>query len=450
MALPIVAIVGRPNVGKSSLLNTLAGKRISIVDPTPGVTRDRVSAICEVDDRYFELIDTGGYGIEDADDLTAHVEQQIQLAISGASLILFVVDVQQEITPLDSEVARLLRGGKGMQQPRAAVLLVANKADVEQHKQQAGSLVKLGFGEALCVSALHGRGRRELLETIIERLGDEAGDEPAAPVMRVAIIGKRNVGKSTFINALAGEERVIVSEVPGTTRDSIDVRFEMAGQTFVAIDTAGVGKKARMKSSVEFYGYNRALASIRRADVVLFLLDATADISDVDKKLARIVIDEFKPCVLVVNKWDLAKGRADADAYGEYLTKTMPHLATVPIAFTTATVGKNIRAAIEVAQGLFKQARQRVTTGQLNRAIEETLAAFQPMANKHGAQPRIYYATQISTCPPTIVLFVNNPAIVREQYRRFAEKRIRETLPFEEVPVRFVWRAKKSRELASG
>lgn len=451
MALPVVAIVGRPNVGKSSLLNTLAGKRISIVDPTPGVTRDRVSAVCEVDDRYFELIDTGGYGIEDADDLTAHVEQQIQLAISGASLILFVVDIQQEITPLDSEVARLLRGGKaGALQPKAPVLLVANKADIEQHKQQAGSLIKLGFGEPLCVSALHGRGRRELLENIIERLGDQAGDEPAAPVMRVAIIGKRNVGKSTFINALAGEERVIVSEVPGTTRDSIDVRFEMAGQSFVAIDTAGVGKKARLKSSVEFYGYTRALASIRRADVVLFLIDATADISDVDKKLARIVIDEFKPCVIVVNKWDLAKGRADAEDYGVYLTKVMPHMATVPIAFTTATVGKNIRAAIEAAQGLFKQARQRVTTGQLNRAIEETLAAFQPMANKHGAQPKIYYATQISTCPPTIVLFVNNPAIVREQYRRFAENRIRETLPFEEVPVRFVWRAKKSKELARG
>lgn len=444
MSLPIVAIVGRPNVGKSSLLNTLAGKRISIVDPTPGVTRDRVSAVCEVDDRYFELIDTGGYGIDDADDLTAHVEQQIQLAISGASLILFVVDVQQEITPLDSEVARLLRG------VRAPVQLVANKADVEQHKSLAGSLMNLGFGEPICVSALHGRGRRELLETIMARLGDQAGEEPAAPVMRVAIIGKRNVGKSTFINALAGEERVIVSEVPGTTRDSIDVRFEMAGQSFVAIDTAGVGKKARLKSSVEFYGYTRALASIRRADVVLFLIDATADISDVDKKLARIVIDEFKPCVIVVNKWDLAKGRAGAEDYGEYLTKVMPHMATAPIAFTTATVGKNIRAAIETAQGLFKQARQRVTTGQLNRAIEETLAAYQPVANKHGAQPKIYYATQISTCPPTIVLFVNNPAIVREQYRRFAENRIRETLPFEEVPVRFVWRARKSREVASG
>jgi GTP-binding protein len=447
MSLPVVAIVGRPNVGKSSLLNTLAGKRISIVDPTPGVTRDRVSAVCEVDDKYFELIDTGGYGIEDKDDLTEHVEQQIQIAISGASLILFVVDVQQEITPLDSEVARLLRGGRaGANQPGAPVLLIANKADVEQHKSLAGSLIKLGFGEPICVSALHGRGRRELLETIIERLGDAAGDEPPEPVMKLAIVGRRNVGKSTFINALAGEERVIVSEVPGTTRDSIDVRFEMAGQSFVAIDTAGVAKKARHKSDIEFYGYTRALASIRRADVILFMIDATADISDVDKKLARIIVDEYKPCVIVVNKWDLAKGRAGAEDYGEYLTKTMPHMATAPVAFTTASVGKNIRAAIETAQGLFRQARQRVTTGQLNRAIEETLAAYQPVASKHGAQPKIYYATQISTCPPTIVLFVNNPAIVREQYRRFAENRIREALPFEEVPVRFVWRAKSREE----
>ncbi|RIK68589.1 MAG: ribosome biogenesis GTPase Der [Planctomycetota bacterium] len=439
MSLPVVAIVGRPNVGKSSLLNMLAGKRISIVDPIPGVTRDRVTAVIDVDDRYFELIDTGGYGVEDQDNLTEHVEQQIHFALSAADLVLFVVDIQQEITPLDQEVAELLRG------VRKPVQLVANKADTERHKYAAGVLTALGFGEPICVAALHARGRRDLLELIVRRLGEGVGEDMPDPVMKVALVGRRNVGKSTFINELAGQERVIVSEVPGTTRDSIDVRFELDGRTFMAIDTAGVSKsRRRANNNLEFYGYTRAVASIRRADVVLFLVDATAPISDVDKKLARLIVDEYKPCILVVNKWDLAKGKASAEDYGEYLAKTLPQISYAPVAFTTAIDGRNIKGTIEVAQSLFNQARQRVTTGQLNRAIETTLGELQPFADKHGASPKIYYATQVSVCPPTIVLFVNNPAFMREQYRRFAEKRIRESLPFEEVPVRLLWRARKS------
>ncbi len=442
MSLPIVAIVGRPNVGKSSLLNSLIGRRVSIVDPTAGVTRDRVSAICEIDDRYFELIDTGGYGIEDQDDLTEHVEQQIRFAIAGASVILFVVDVREEITPLDQEVARLLRGVS------APVQLVANKADAPQHEDQAGTLAALGFGAPICVSALHGRRRRELLERVVAMLGEEAHTEAPDPVMKVTLVGRRNVGKSTFINTLAGQERVIVSEVPGTTRDAVDVRFQIDGRELLAIDTAGVGKKSKQKTSVEFFGYTRALTSIRRADVVLFLIDSTAPISDVDKKLARYIVDEFKPCVLVVNKWDLARDKSSADSYGEYLTKTMPQIAHAPIAFTTAQTGRNVQGAIELAQSLFNQAGMRVTTGQLNRAIEETWAAYQPSADKRGAQPKVYYATQVSVRPPTIVLFVNHPAIMREHYRRFAEKRMRQALPFEEVPVRWLWRARKGGGLA--
>lgn len=437
MPLPVVAIVGRPNVGKSSLLNMLAGRRISIVDPTAGVTRDRVSAICEVEGGYFELVDTGGYGIEDSDDLTEHVEQQIGFAINAASLILFVVDVREEITPLDQEVAGLLRTAA------KPVELIANKADVDKHEQSAGTLAALGFGEPLCVSALHGRGRHGLLELINDRLGSRSSTKPPDAVMRLALVGRRNVGKSTFVNALAGEERVIVSEIPGTTRDAVDVRFEIDGQAFLAIDTAGVRKKRRQKTDVEFYGYSRALASIRRADVVMFLIDATVPIGEVDKKLAESIAEEFRPCVLVVNKWDKAKGRADAEAYGDYLAKTLPHLRYAPLAFTTALEGRNIRAAVDLAQSLFKQARKRVTTGQLNRAVEEVVAARQPMAGKHGAEPKIYYATQIAVCPPTIILFVNNPALMREQYRRFVEKRLREALPFEEIPVRLFWRARK-------
>ncbi len=443
MSLPSVAIVGRPNVGKSSLFNMLVRQRISIVDPTAGVTRDRVSAVCDLDERYFELVDTGGYGIEDHDDLTEHVEAQIRYAIAGAQLILFVVDVQEEITPLDEEVARLLRGVS------FPIVLVANKTDADSHRHRSGVLAALGFGEPVCVSALHGRGRRELMDVIASHLAETMADEKPQPVMRLALIGRRNVGKSTFINALAGEDRVIVSEVPGTTRDSVDVRFTLHGREFVAIDTAGVRKKRKQKTGIEFYGYSRALASIRRADVVLFLIDATAPISEVDKKLAHGLVEAFKPCILVVNKWDLAKGKAGVDEYGRYLSKTLPHLEYAPIAFTTATEARNIRPAIDLAASLFKQAQQRVTTGQLNRAVEETLAAHQPSADKRGARPRIYYATQASVSPPTIVLFVNNPALVREQYRRFVEKRIRESLPFDEIPVRLIWRLRKSKERTS-
>jgi GTP-binding protein len=438
MSLPIVAIVGRPNVGKSSLLNMLAGRRIAIVDPTAGVTRDRVSAICELDEKYFELIDTGGYGLEDPDNLTAQMKQQIRYAIDAASLILFVVDIREEITPLDQEVARLLRSVP------TPVQLIANKADDAVHEQQAGTLVALGFGEPICTSALHGKRRRELMELIQGRLGRKAGARPADAVMKLALVGRRNVGKSTFVNALAGQERVIVSEVPGTTRDSIDVRFQMDDREFLAIDTAGMRKTRSRKTDIEFYGYARAIASIRRADVVLFLIDATVPIGEVDKKLAEYIVGEFKPCVLVVNKWDLAKGRANAEDYGEYLARALPQLTYAPIAFSTATHGRNVRSTIELAQSLFRQACKRVTTGQLNRAIEETLAAQQPMAGKQGGEPRIFYATQISVCPPTIVLFVNNPALMREQYRRFVEKRLRAALPFEEIPVRLFWRIRRS------
>lgn len=438
MSLPRVAIVGRPNVGKSALLNLLARQRISIVDPTAGVTRDRVSAVIAWDERYFEIVDTGGYGIEDHDNLTEHVEDQIRYAISGAALILFVVDLLDEITPLDTEVARLLRSVS------TPVQLVANKADTPRQEEQAGALAALGFGAPQCVSALHGHHRRELLDRIVALLGDALAAEAPDPVMKVALVGRRNVGKSTFINALAGGERVIVSEIPGTTRDAVDVRIRRGGREFIAIDTAGIKKKRKHKNDIEYYGHTRALASIRRSDVVLFLIDSTLPIGEVDKKIAQYIVNEYKPCILVINKWDLAKGRAGAEAYAGYLEKTLPHLSYAPLAFTTATQGRNIQSTIDLAQGLFKQARARVTTGELNRAVERTLEAHQPMADRHGAQPKIYYATQVSVCPPTIVLFVNNPALVREQYRRFVERRLRESLPFPETPVRLIWRARVS------
>lgn len=434
MSLPIVAIVGRPNVGKSSLLNRLAKQLISIVDPTAGVTRDRVSTICEAGERYFELVDTGGYGIDDRDDLTEHVERQIELAVGNAALILFVVDTQTGVVPLDVRVAELLR------RHDRSVILVANKVDSPRAEPLAVEFFQLGFGEPLCVSAMHGFGRVDLFEAIAERLPETPPGPPPDPVMKIALVGKRNVGKSTFINALAGEERVIVSEVPGTTRDAIDVRFEMDGRTLIAIDTAGVRKRTKLADSIEFYSYSRATWSIRRADVVLLLIDATADISVTDKKLARYILDEHKPCILVVNKWDLAKGRASTDDYGDYLTKTLPGMSFAPITFTTATQNRNIHATLELASTLFKQAHTRVSTAQLNQILAEVLDVRGPGTKRGTAAPKIYYATQVAVSPPTIVFFVNHPDAITTDYRRFLLNRFRDVLPFAEIPIRFLFR----------
>ncbi|MBN1347060.1 MAG: ribosome biogenesis GTPase Der [Phycisphaerae bacterium] len=437
MALPVVAIVGRPNVGKSSLLNSLAGRLISIVDPTAGVTRDRVSAICEIDETYFELVDTGGYGIEDSDQLTEHVEQQIMYAVSQASLVLFVVDVRAGVAPLDKEVAQLLRRFE------LDVVLVANKADTEKHETASAEFYSLGFGEPMCVSAKHGRGRDELIQRILESARSAGGDRPSEPVMRIALVGRRNVGKSTFVNALAGQERVIVSEVPGTTRDAIDVQFEIDGRSFVAIDTAGVRKKSKISSDVEFYSYSRATWSIRRADVVLFLIDATEPVSQVDKKLGAYIAEYDKPVVVVINKWDLAKGRASSEDYGEYLDKVLPELRYAPITFVTAKKTKNVQATIDVAQSLFNQSLMRVGTGRLNEALRHALDVRGPSSKRGAKPPRIYYATQVGILPPTLVLFVNNPSLIDEGYRRFLLNRMREHLPFKEIPIRLLFRARR-------
>lgn len=439
MPLPIVAIVGRPNVGKSSLLNCLARKRISIVDPTAGVTRDRVSIIIDADDLYFELIDTGGYGIEDRDGLTEHVEAQIQFAVASASLVLFVVDAHDGVTPLDRQVAELLRRQK------VTVVLVANKVDTPQDTGQIGDLCRLGFGEPLLISALHLRGRTELMERILDHVRPLASERPLDPVLKLAIVGRRNVGKSTFINCLAGEDRVIVSEVPGTTRDSVDVRFEKDGQIYVAIDTAGVRKQARMADSIEYYGFTRAERSIRRADVVLFFMDATAPVGEVDKRLGGYIAEQYKPCIVVINKWDLAKDRADTDQYGDYLTEVMPNLDYVPVAFVTATESRNVQSVLDLAKSIYKQAATRVPTAKLNEAIMDIVTLRGP-SPKHGTgRPKIYYGTQISTCPPTLVLFVNNPSLIRSEYQRFIVNRLRERLPFAEVPIRLLLRAHRGR-----
>lgn len=438
MPLPMVAIVGRPNVGKSSLLNVLAGRRISIVDPTAGVTRDRVQALCELEGIYFDLVDTGGYGVVDRDDLGEQVEQQIRYAVDQATLILFVVDAQEGVNPLDQSVADWLR------RCSKPVILLANKVDSPAARTELADLVRLGFGEPMPVSAVHHLGLSELKTRIAEIIRPFSdGAAPPDPTMKIAIVGRRNVGKSSFINALAGQERVIVSQVPGTTRDAVDVRFERDGHVYVAIDTAGVRKRSKIADDIEYYGYHRAQLSIRRADVVLLMIDATEDVSHVDKTLGGYIVEQFKPCILVVNKWDLAKGRAVTGDYEEYLYKTLPGLDFAPIVFTTATQNRNVQAVIDVAASLFKQARTRIPTGQLNQVVNEAMNANPPKPKRGVGPVKVFYATQVAVCPPTIAFFVNDPGRVNPGFERFLLNRLREQLPFEEVPIRLLFRSRR-------
>lgn len=436
MHIPTVTIVGRPNVGKSSLLNCLARRRISIVDPTSGVTRDRVSTEIEHSGYLFELVDTGGIGIEDADELKDEVETQIQIAIDTAHLILFVVDVREGVTPLDITVAERLR------QINKPVILVANKVDSPKQEPFLGEFFKLGFGEPLPISATEGFGRSALLDKIVSLLSPIATtlEELAAPLMKLAVVGKRNVGKSTLINTLVNEYRVIVSEIPGTTRDSIDVRFELDGKTFIAIDTPGVRKKKQVEDSIEFYSMVRAERSIRRADVVLFLLDAPRKISDVDKKLGSYVVEHFKPCIIVVNKWDLAEG-IETGKFADYIHAQLHGLSFAPLSFICAQDGQNVIGTINLAQELFKQTNTRIPTAELNKALEDAITVHRPTRKKHK-MPRIYYGTQVSVRPPTIALFVNDPSLFDSDYERYLANYLRKKFPFSEVPLKFLFRAR--------
>jgi GTP-binding protein len=432
----VVAIVGRPNVGKSALFNWLAGKRIAIVDPTAGVTRDRLSSLVRADGRTFELTDTGGMGIQDVDDLTDDVERQIRLAIDQAAVVLFLVDGRAGLVPLDEMVAERLRHvGK-------PVVLVVNKCDTPQLEAQVGEFHKLGHGEPLPVSAQQSRGRQRLLDRLRELLPAAQAPEaaPDAEPLQLAIVGRRNTGKSTFINCLAREERVIVSEVPGTTRDSVDVRFERDGKAFVAIDTAGARKKRSLANDIEFYSLARAERSIRRADVVLLFLDAKATISQVDKQLAEYVLDAHKPVIFVVNKWDLALATGvRTGEWADYLHRHFPSLDYVPVAFITAKSGKNVQQVLNLAQALHKQAGARVGTGDLNRVLRAALAETPPPV-RQNRRPKVYYGTQAGTHPPTIVLMTNGPDLFDNTYLRYLEKTFRDQLPFAEVPIKVTLR----------
>lgn len=435
MRIPVIAIVGRPNVGKSAFFNALVGSRVSIVDDVAGVTRDRVSMEIRHNARTLELIDTGGIGLFDEALLREEIESQIEIAIASADGVLFLVDIREGMVPLDREVADRLR------KINKPVVLVANKADHLLAAHECHQFHKLGLGEPLPASALERRSVFEALETVLDQLPVfEDEEEAASPVPKVAIVGKRNSGKSTLVNTLAKEDRVIVSEIPGTTRDSVDVRIGIDENGFTVIDTAGLRKKKSVQDSVEFYGQARTARAIRRADVVLLLVDATRDISQVDKGIADMVVEACKPCILGLNKWDLAQDHG-AEAFEEYVAARLPNLRFAPLTFLSALTGFNVRKTFSLIRDLTDQANFRVSTSEINRVLQDALTRRSPRVKKSRV-PRIYFGVQVSVAPPTILAFVNDPKLFNDEYRRYLVNRFQEALPFKEVPLRILFRGK--------
>ncbi len=433
--LPVVAIVGRQNVGKSSLLNALARRRLSIVDPAPGVTRDRVSAIVSHGGAALELVDTAGIGLSTQDRFHAPVERQIGYAIEKADLVMLVVDVQEGLMALDREAADRLRRAD------RPVLLVANKADTRAWAERATEFGELGLGDPMPVSCAHRLGVGELMEAAVARLPG-LGALKAQPV-RIAIVGKRNVGKSTLVNALAGEERVIVSEVPGTTRDAVDVHLRREGRSWILIDTAGLRKKQRVEDSIEFFSRARTEEAIGRADAVAMMIEVTERVTEVDKRTARLIEDRKKPCLIVLNKWDLVPKGVAPGEFRTYLDKTLKLLSYAPIVIASALKGARVWDVLKVADELHRQSSVKIPTADVNRVVERAQKERSPGTRGGAKPPKIYYATQSRANPPTFQVFVNDPRSFAPEYVRFLERKFREYLPFHEVPIRLALRAKR-------
>ncbi|HGY91700.1 MAG TPA: ribosome biogenesis GTPase Der [Planctomycetes bacterium] len=438
-----IAIVGRPNVGKSSYFNAVIGRRIAIVEPTPGVTRDRVSVPIERGGRIFELVDTGGIGIVDEAMLNEDIEGQIDMALHLADAVVFIVDGKDGPTALDRQVADRLRPlGK-------PVVLAVNKIDHPNRESAVLEFHALGMGEPIPLSAQEGFGVEAVLERAIEILPDrfrvpetEVEDEDDG-LLKLAFVGKRNVGKSTLLNQLAGDDRVIVSDLAGTTRDAVDADIDFHGRRFRAIDTAGIMKKQKVKNSIDFYSQARTEAAIRRADVVLFLFDATLEVSQVDKKIARQLVDAGRPSVLVINKWDLAREGMSTEEYLEYLTSRLPGLHYAPVVFISALEKMNLEGAIDVAFDLHAQAQVRIGTGELNRVLEQAFERRKP-GGRDGYKAKVFYGTQVDRTPPTFIIFVNDPSLFPANYQRYIENRLREAFAFEEIPLQVFFRRRQS------
>ncbi|TYP54916.1 ribosome biogenesis GTPase Der [Thermosediminibacter litoriperuensis] len=432
-----VAIVGRPNVGKSTLFNRIIGKRISIVDDKPGVTRDRIYGQVEWRGKKFTLVDTGGIEPEGVDVMTSQVRRQVEFAIDSSDLILFLMDSKEGLLTTDQEVVALLRkSGK-------PIIPVVNKVDDYAVKPELYEFYKLGLGEPVFISAIHGSNVGDLLDQIVGFIDEH--EEPAYDegVIKVAVVGKPNVGKSSLVNAILGEERVIVSDIPGTTRDAIDTPFEYEGQKMVLIDTAGMRRKSRVKENIEFYSNIRALGAVERADIALVVLDATREISEQDKKIAGIAHEAGKAVIIVVNKWDLVeKDDKTIYRYTENIRKEFAFIQYAPIVFVSAKTKKRVNKILELIRFVMDQYTFRIEKGALNELVEEATAMVAPPTIK-GRKLKIYSAAQTGVKPPTFVLTVNDTELLHFSYVRYLENKMRERFGLEGTPVVIKGRNKK-------
>ena len=441
MSKPTVAIVGRPNVGKSTLFNRLVGKRRAIVEDVPGVTRDRLYDYADWAGREFVIIDTGGIRFDEGDIFASEIRAQAELAIEEADVIIFMVDAQTGISPEDADVAELLRRSK------KRVVLAANKIENFKHQMDYYEFYQLGLGEPIPVSSMHGMNTNTLLDAVIEHFAPPEDYEEDSDRTKIAIAGRPNVGKSSLVNSLLGEERVIVSPIPGTTRDSIDTAFTYEGRKYTLIDTAGIRRKSKVKESTEYYSVIRTLKSIERADVVLTLLDAEEGVNEQDKRIAGYAHDMGKANILVVNKWDLIeKDGRTMHAFDQNIRQELKFLAYAPILYISALTRQRIFKTIEMVDFVAEQHHHRVTTAELNRVISEAML-LNPLPGGGSKRTKIYYATQVATAPPSFVFFSNNPTGVHFSYQRYLENVLRKNFGFEGTPIRMYVRERQEKDL---
>ena len=438
MAKPIVAIVGRPNVGKSTLFNRIAGERISIVEDTPGVTRDRIYADAEWLDHHFTLIDTGGLEPDSDDMMLKHMYSQAEIAISSADVILFVVDVRTGMTDMDMQVANILRKAD-----KPVVLAVNKVDDLAKYGMQVYEFYSLGLGDPFGVSGGQMIGLGDLLDEVVKHFPADKDDSAEDDSIKVAIIGKPNVGKSSLVNRILGENRVIVSDVAGTTRDAIDSEYELNGQKCVFIDTAGMRRKAKIKESIEKYSIIRAVAAVERADVCILMINAVEGITEQDTKVAGIAHEAGKAVIIAVNKWDLIeKDNHTMNKFLKDIDTEFKYLSYAPRIFISAATGQRVTKLFELITMVSENNSRRIATGMLNDVLIEAMAMNQPPAEK-GKQLRIYYMTQVSVKPPTFVLFVNDTELLHFSYKRYLENQLRDAFGFVGTPIHFIARNRK-------
>ena len=440
MSKPLVAIVGRPNVGKSTLFNKLIGRRLSIVEDTPGVTRDRIYADAEWLTHSFTLIDTGGIEPASEDIIAVQMRRQAELAIETADVIVFLVDGREGMTAADEEVATMLR------KSNKPVVLAVNKLDAPKFNDAIYEFYSLGLGDPIIISAGQGLGLGDMLDEVCAHFPEEVEEEGEHP-LNIAVVGKPNVGKSSLVNAILGEERCIVSNIPGTTRDAVDTLFTLDGEPYVLVDTAGIRRKRAVEDeTIERYSVIRSLAAVRRADVVLIVVDAEQGLSEQDVKIAGYVHEEGKPSVLVVNKWDLIeKDTNTMNKFKKDMQVDLAFMDYVPFLFISAKTGQRVNKLLGAAKESYTQSIRRITTGTLNDIVNEAISMTEPPAMS-GKRLKIYYATEVSVQPPTFVIFVNDEALVHFSYKRYMENYFRKTFGFAGTPIKIIFRNRGKEE----